>query len=135
MKDRRFSARTPEHLQCTVEYKNKIYNCIVIDISRDGIAITSKDLKPDIKDSIKVIYEDRYHNTFYGDIIFENTLLIQVVNVTQKDKLYRIGARVHNEDFAKYVDDKQAHYWFKEHLESDKLRRVDSTYKIMTTGG
>lgn len=121
MTERRFSSRTLENISCSVQYNNATYNCNIIDISREGMALCSYDLCPTVDEIVIILFKDKHENKFYGTIGCDIKLVAKVENVTIKNSMYRIGVHISDEEFIKYIDKKQAHLWFK--------RTMDRQYK------
>lgn len=116
MEERRFSSRTPENISCIVLYNGNYYECDIIDISREGMALINKELCPTVDDTLVIFFGDKHTNTFYGELEYTGKLQARIENVIVTENLYRIGVHIVNEDFVKYVDKKQAHLWFRKNI-------------------
>ena len=116
MEERRFSSRTPEDISCIVLYNGDYYDCNVIDISREGMALNSDSLYPTVDEALTIFFDDKHNNTFYGVLEYSAELCAIVQHVTISNNVYRIGVHIVDEDFIKYVDRKQAHLWFKKNI-------------------
>lgn len=113
MKDRRFNPRIEVDINCLIQYNGIEYTCNIIDISREGLALYSKEVCPTTDDSIDIIFCDTYENTIYGKVNANVILSAKVKNVTIVKEMFRIGVHTYDQCFMKYVDDKQAGLWVK----------------------
>lgn len=112
MRDRRYSERTETNIACIIYLGTKEITGVIINQSRDGLALIQDEFVPMVGDTIDVTMCDKFYMNDVREISFYGNIKAIVKNMSAtEDGRLRLGCQVADNTYQEYVDAKQVNLY------------------------